>query len=68
MVTAAPNPAIGALTDRMPAILPPESWARWLGEETGATLAETRGALQTRSGDWDIREQQKPPRQARLWD
>jgi putative SOS response-associated peptidase YedK len=66
MVTAAPNPAIGELTDRMPAILPPESWARWLGEEHEASLADVRAVLGTQPGDWDIREQQKPPRPARL--
>ena len=66
MVTAAPSPAIGALTDRMPAILPPESWARWLGEGKGSTPADIRGVLQTQSGGWDIREQQKPPRPATI--
>jgi len=64
MVTAAPNPAIGALTDRMPAI--PASG------ELGTLARRGDGGdarlLQTQSGDWDIREQQKPPRQARLWD
>ena len=33
IITCPPNEAIGALHDRMPVILAPEDWAKWLGEE-----------------------------------
>jgi putative SOS response-associated peptidase YedK len=33
MVTVPANTLIGAISDRMPAVLAPEDWAIWLGEE-----------------------------------
>ena len=43
MVTTPPNALIARITDRMPAILPRETWATWLGD-TGASLAEVKAA------------------------
>jgi putative SOS response-associated peptidase YedK len=62
MATTPANKLISAITDRMPAILPPERWATWLGE-TNAPLSEVKSQLQTFEGDWDMREQEKksPP-------
>jgi putative SOS response-associated peptidase YedK len=62
MATTPANKLISAITDRMPAILPPEQWATWLGE-TNAPLSEVKALLQTFEGDWDMREQEKksPP-------
>jgi hypothetical protein len=31
MVTVAANKLIGEITDRMPAVIPPEHWGTWLG-------------------------------------
>jgi putative SOS response-associated peptidase YedK len=33
IVTGRPNELVAPIHDRMPVILPPETWARWLGEE-----------------------------------
>lgn len=45
MITVEPNPLVAEIHDRMPAILPPEHWAAWLGEEP-ATEAELLAMLQ----------------------
>jgi putative SOS response-associated peptidase YedK len=57
MATAPANMLISRITDRMPAILPPGSWAEWLGE-TNAPLSEVKTLLQTFEGDWDMQPQQ----------
>ena len=56
MVTVAANRMIAALpTDRMPAILEPRDWAKWIGEEP-ATHAELKAMLQTKEGvNWEMR-------------
>jgi putative SOS response-associated peptidase YedK len=66
MVTVPPNPLIARITDRMPAILPREAWATWLGE-TDASLAEVKALLQTieDGGSWTM-EPQRPSRAPRL--
>jgi putative SOS response-associated peptidase YedK len=58
MVTVPPNALISRITDRMPAILPRETWAAWLGE-TQASTAEAKGLLQTYEdgGSWNMTEQ-----------
>ncbi len=43
-VTTPANALISRITDRMPAILPRDSWAAWLGE-TGASLADVKALL-----------------------
>lgn len=57
-VTTPANALISRITDRMPAILPREAWATWLGE-TGAPLAEVKALLRTfdDGGSWTMTEQ-----------
>jgi putative SOS response-associated peptidase YedK len=56
MVTVPANEMIAALpTNRMPAILEPIDWAKWIGEEP-ATSAELKAMLKTREGvNWKMR-------------
>jgi putative SOS response-associated peptidase YedK len=50
MATAAANALLGDLpTDRMPAILAPDDWAAWLGEEE-TTVAQAKSCLKTMEG------------------
>lgn len=44
MVTAPPNALIGTITDRMPALLADDDWAKWLGEQP-ASVAELKSML-----------------------
>jgi putative SOS response-associated peptidase YedK len=60
MATTPANTLISAITDHMPAILPPVHWATWLGE-TNASSSEVKALLQAFEGDWDMREQEKKP-------
>jgi putative SOS response-associated peptidase YedK len=64
-VTTPANALISRITDRMPAILPRETWATWLGE-TDAPLTDVRALLQTfeDGGNWVMTEQEpkRPPR------
>ena len=60
IVTVPPNRLIATITDRMPAIVPPEHWAKWLGEEP-ATLAQLKAILTPFEGNWTMRPE-KPPR------
>lgn len=67
-VTTPANTLISRITDRMPAILPRETWAAWLGE-TDASLADVKALLQTfeDAGTWTMTEQalakpQRPPK------
>jgi putative SOS response-associated peptidase YedK len=72
MVTVPPNKLIGTITDRMPAVLQPDDWAKWLGEEP-ATVDELKVMLKPFDGDWTMAPQQKtgppprPPRQPDLF-
>jgi putative SOS response-associated peptidase YedK len=59
MVTTPPNALIGKITDRMPAVLPPQHWAKWLGEEP-ATAGELKALLVPFEGDWTMEPAQKP--------
>jgi len=65
MVTTPPSAPIARITDRMPAILPRETWATWLGE-TDASLDDVKALLHTYEdgGNWTMEPQQpsKPPR------
>ena len=67
-VTTPANALISRITDRMPAILPRETWPTWLGE-TDASRADVKELLRTYEdgGNWTMTEQasSKPPRQAR---
>lgn len=59
MVTTPANPLIGKITDRMPAVLPPKHWAKWLGEEP-ATAQELKALLIPAQGDWEMTQAKKP--------
>ncbi len=66
LVTTPPNDLTARITDRMPAILPPEAWPAWLGE-SGAALSEIKALLKTHddAGGWSMREQAPPQRRPR---
>ncbi|HYM31636.1 MAG TPA: SOS response-associated peptidase family protein, partial [Candidatus Cybelea sp.] len=40
ILTTAPNELAGTVHDRMPLILPPDAYERWLGEKPAGNLAE----------------------------
>lgn len=63
MVTTPPNKLIGTITDRMPAVLQPGDWSKWLGE-VPATPEELKAMLMPYDGDWDM-SPQDPPRPPR---
>lgn len=60
MVTVAANPLIASITDRMPAVVAPGDWAKWLGEEP-ASAAELKAMLVPRSGDWTMQAERTAP-------
>lgn len=60
MVTVPANKLISRITDRMPAIVRPEDWAKWLGEEP-ASIAELKAMLVPYEGDWDMEVAKKSP-------
>lgn len=64
MVTTAPNDLIGRVTDRMPAVIPPEQWGIWLGED-GASAADAKALLVPYAGELDMALQAKPASRAR---
>jgi putative SOS response-associated peptidase YedK len=53
MVTVEANKLIGTITDRMPAIVQPDGWGKWLGE-TPAGVDELKAMLAPIEGDWDM--------------
>lgn len=57
-VTTPANALISRITDRMPAILPRDTWAAWLGE-TDAPLADIKALLRAfeDGGNWAMTEQ-----------
>lgn len=61
MVTTPANKLIGTITDRMPAVLAPAHWAKWLGEEP-ATPAELKALLRPFEGDWEMEAETAPPK------
>lgn len=60
MVTVPPNRLIATITDRMPAVLAPEDWGRWLGEEP-ASVEDLKAMLRPCEGDWEMHVQTKAP-------
>ena len=63
MVTVPANQLIGEITDRMPAIIEPGNWSRWLGEKP-AHDEELKAMLKPSDGEWDMRpEKQNSKRQ-----
>jgi putative SOS response-associated peptidase YedK len=63
MITAPANTLIGAVTDRMPAILAPEDWRTWLGEEPSSP-ERLKGLLRPVEGAWTMRRQSRTTRAA----
>ena len=65
MVTVAANPLIAALpTDRMPAVLAPEDWAVWLGEED-ASPDRVKACLKTQDGvRWTMTKEERAQKAA----
>lgn len=66
MVTVPANKLIAELpTDRMPAVLDPADWAKWIGEEP-ATVDELKGMLKTVEGmKWRMNREEKKAKQPR---
>ncbi|MBU6298138.1 MAG: SOS response-associated peptidase [Alphaproteobacteria bacterium] len=60
MVTVPANPLIATITERMPALLADDGWAKWLGEEP-ATIDELKALLHTSGRGLDLRRAGKPP-------
>lgn len=60
MVTAAANPLIATITDRMPALIEPEHWAKWLGEES-ASIEELKAMLKPSAREFAMERAGKPP-------
>src|SRR6185312_15888499 len=63
MVTVEANPLVATITDRMPALLEAEDWAKWLGEEP-ATADELKAMLRPSAREFDMRRAAKPPPKA----
>jgi len=59
MVTVAANTMIGAITDRMPALIADEDWAKWLGE-VPASVDELKAMLRPSSLDMAMEKAGKP--------
>jgi putative SOS response-associated peptidase YedK len=62
MVTVPPNDLIRTITDRMPALIAPADWPKWLGE-TPAPLDEVKALLKTSERALDMQRAAKPPPQ-----
>ncbi|HTP77236.1 MAG TPA: SOS response-associated peptidase [Rhizomicrobium sp.] len=60
MVTVPPNALIATITDRMPALVGDEDWAKWLGEEE-ASLDDLKAALRTSDLAMNMEKAGKPP-------
>jgi putative SOS response-associated peptidase YedK len=60
MVTVDANKLISTITDRMPAIVRPDDWAKWLGEEP-ASAVELKSLLAPFEGDWDMGPEKREP-------
>jgi putative SOS response-associated peptidase YedK len=60
MVTTAANKLISTITDRMPAIVQPENWQQWLGEEP-ASVAELKAMIVPFEGDWTMEPERRTP-------
>jgi len=60
MVTVPPNALIATITDRMPALVGDEDWAKWLGEEE-ASLDDLKAVLRTSDLAMNMEKAGKPP-------
>jgi putative SOS response-associated peptidase YedK len=61
MVTVPPNALIGTITDRMPAVIAPDRWGSWLGEEP-ADIQELKALLVPFEGNWTMAAAPTPSR------
>ena len=59
MITTPANPPIRRITDRMPAVIAPGHWAKWLGEKP-ASIDELKALLVPFEGDWTMEPARKP--------
>jgi putative SOS response-associated peptidase YedK len=59
MVTVPANALIGAITDRMPAVIEGADWGKWLGEEP-ASISDLKGLLVPFEGNWTMAQEKKP--------
>jgi putative SOS response-associated peptidase YedK len=59
MVTVPANELIGTITDRMPALIADENWAKWLGE-TPASAEDLKAMLRPSDRALDMRNAVKP--------
>lgn len=59
MVTVPPNALIGTITDRMPALIGADDWAKWLGE-TPETVAGLKAMLRPSDRALDMRRAERP--------
>jgi putative SOS response-associated peptidase YedK len=64
MVTVPPNDLIATITDRMPALVADNDWAKWLGEEP-ASVEELKALLRPSDRALDMRVATKPPSKQR---
>jgi putative SOS response-associated peptidase YedK len=60
MVTVEANPLIATITDRMPALIEPHDWAKWLGEAS-ATVEELKVMLKPSQREFTMQRAGKPP-------
>lgn len=60
MVTTQANALISTITDRMPALIAEEDWAKWLGE-TPATIEELKAILRPSDRELKMERAGKPP-------
>jgi putative SOS response-associated peptidase YedK len=69
MATTPANALVSKITDRMPAMLPPDAWPAWLGE-TGASLGDLKALLATLedAGAWEMAPQEKPSKRGKAAD
>ena len=59
MVTVPPNALIATITDRMPALIADDDWAKWLGEEP-ASIDELKAMLRPSDLAMDMAKATKP--------
>jgi putative SOS response-associated peptidase YedK len=60
MVTVPANALISSITDRMPAVIQPDNWRKWLGEDP-ATGNELKAMLVPSEGDWAMEPEIRNP-------
>ncbi|MDP3494181.1 MAG: SOS response-associated peptidase family protein [Hyphomonadaceae bacterium] len=66
-VTVPANDLVSKITDRMPAILQPDDWSAWLGEDD-VPLKDVKSLLRTYddAGNWSMTEQASPKKKSQM--